>query len=93
MVLSAGIPDWEEDPKLDQDHALKLELQHNLAALSSHGVQTIVNESGHWIPFNAPGSIVNAVEDVVATIRTSTRSDGLEQEKGVKPLDSPPVVD
>jgi len=28
IVLSAGIQGWEEDPKLDNKHALKLKLQH-----------------------------------------------------------------
>src|SRR5215472_16767662 len=35
VVLSAGIQDQEEDPKLDHDHALKLELHERLARLSS----------------------------------------------------------
>jgi hypothetical protein len=41
IVLSAGIQDWEEDPKLSQDHALKLNLQQKMAALSSRGSQRI----------------------------------------------------
>jgi pimeloyl-ACP methyl ester carboxylesterase len=69
IVLSAQLQDWEEDPKLDQDYALKLKLQHNLSALSTHGIQKIVDKSGHWIPFDAPGSIVNTTGDVVAAIR------------------------
>jgi hypothetical protein len=45
IVLSAGIQDWEEDPKLDNDHALKLKLQHGLAALSAQGIQKLVDKS------------------------------------------------
>ena len=66
IVLSAGVQDWEEDPKLDHDHALKLRLQHDLAALSPQGIQRVVDKSGHWIPFDAPDSILLAVRDVVA---------------------------
>jgi hypothetical protein len=69
IVLSAGIQDWEEDPKLDNNHPLKLKLQRGLAALSTQGVQKLVDKSGHWIPFDAPDSISDAVRDVVATIR------------------------
>jgi hypothetical protein len=45
IVLSAGIQDWEEDPKLDNDHALKLKPQHGLAALSAQGIQKLVDKS------------------------------------------------
>lgn len=69
IVLSAGIQDWEEDPKLSQDHTLKLNLQQKMAALSSRGSQRIISNSGHWIPFDAPGSVVNAIQEVVGTIR------------------------
>lgn len=66
IVLSAGVQDWEEDPKLDQDHALKLRLQRDLAARSTRGIQRIVDKSGHWTPLDVPDSIVLAVRDIVA---------------------------
>jgi hypothetical protein len=69
IVLSAGIQDWEEDPKLSQDHTLKLNLQQKIAALSSRGSQVIISNSGHWIPFDAPSSVVSAVQEMVGTIR------------------------
>jgi hypothetical protein len=69
IVLSAGIQDWEEDPKLSQDHILKLNFQQKMAALSSRGSQRIISNRGHWIPFDAPGSVVSAVQEVVGTIR------------------------
>ena len=69
IVLSAGIQDWEEDPKLTQNHALKLNLQERIAALSSRGSRRIVADSGHWIPFDAPGVVVSAVQEIVDTIR------------------------
>jgi pimeloyl-ACP methyl ester carboxylesterase len=70
IILSAGIQDWEEDPQLSRDHTLKLRLQQKMAALSSRGSQRIISNSGHWIPFDAPGSVVSAVQDVVRTIRS-----------------------
>lgn len=69
IVLSAGIQDWEEDPKLSQDHALKLNLQEKMASLSSRGSRRIVADSGHWIPFDAPSFVVSAVQEVVDTIK------------------------
>ena len=69
VVLSAGIQDHEEDPKLDRDYLLKLSLQQKLAALSSHGVQAIVNNSGHWIPLQAPDAVVKATREVVEAVR------------------------
>lgn len=68
IVLSAGIQDWEEDPKLSQDHTLKLNLQQKMATLSTRGSQRIISNSGHWIPFDAPGSVVSAVREVVGTV-------------------------
>ena len=69
IVLSAGIQDQEEDPKLDHDPVLKIRLQRGLAALSSRGSQRILSNSGHWIPFDAPSSVAGAVQEVVDTIR------------------------
>src|SRR5262249_20048299 len=70
LVLSAGIQDQEEDPKLDHDHALKLELHRRLASLSTRGTQLIVSESGHAIPVEAPHAVTDAVRQVVITART-----------------------
>jgi pimeloyl-ACP methyl ester carboxylesterase len=70
IVLSAGIQDQEEDPKLDHNHALKLELQRKIAELSVRGVQRIVGDSGHWIPFEAPRAVIEATEQVVTEVRS-----------------------
>jgi pimeloyl-ACP methyl ester carboxylesterase len=69
VVLSAGIQDQEEDPKLDSDQPLKLELQHKLAGLSTQGKQVIVEKSGHDIPAAAPEAVVRAVRDTVSEVR------------------------
>jgi len=68
IVLSAGIQDMEEDPKLDHNHVLKVELQHQLAALSPRGVQRIVN-SGHRMHFDSPASVVAAIQEVLEMVR------------------------
>jgi predicted ATPase len=64
VVLSAGIQDQEEDPKLDHSHELKIELHAKLAGLSTRGQQIIVS-TGHQIPWTAPGAIISAVHKVV----------------------------
>jgi len=63
-VLSAGIQDQEEDPKLDHDHERKLRLHERLAQLSTHGKHVVVLNSGHDIPDMAPDAIVLAIRDI-----------------------------
>ena len=50
------------------------EIQPTLAQLSTRGRQTIVEKSGHGIPQEAPETIVNAVTEVVNTIRHDTHA-------------------
>ena len=69
VVLSAGIQDQEEDPKLDHDHEWKLELHRRLASLSTHGEQIVVPDSGHQIPFEAPEAVVNAVNETIIHVQ------------------------
>ena len=42
-----------------------LELQAELARLSTRGRLAIVHDSGHMIPFEAPDAVVRAIEDVL----------------------------
>jgi pimeloyl-ACP methyl ester carboxylesterase len=65
VVLSAGIQDQEEDPKLDHDHARKLQLHAALARRSSRGTHVVVAESGHDIPVEAPDAVITAIRDVI----------------------------
>ncbi len=62
-LLTAGIQDREKDPKLDPDHAWKLQLHERLAHLSSRGRRVVTPNSGHNIPDEA-------LESVVKTVRT-----------------------
>ncbi len=57
--------DQEEDPKLDHDHAWKLQLHDRLAHLSSRGNQVVVPNSGHDIPDEAPEAVVDAVRNIL----------------------------
>ena len=41
------------------------EIQPKLVALSTRGRQLIVTNSGHGIPDDAPGTVVDAVREVV----------------------------
>ncbi|HWH57909.1 MAG TPA: alpha/beta hydrolase [Terriglobales bacterium] len=63
IVLSAGIQDQEEDPKLDHNHGWKMQLHERLAHLSSAGEHVIV-PSGHDIPDEAPEAVVAAIKKV-----------------------------
>lgn len=65
VVLSAGVQDQEEDPKLDNDHAKKLQLHAALARRSSRGTHVVVAESGHDIPDEAPDAIISAIRQVI----------------------------
>lgn len=65
-VLSAGIQDMEEDPKLDHNHTLKLQLHEQLAHSSSVGEHVVIN-SGHDIPDLAPEAVVSAVQKMLQT--------------------------
>jgi pimeloyl-ACP methyl ester carboxylesterase len=65
VVLSAGIQDQEEDPKLDHDHDRKLGLHAALARRSTRGSHVIVAESGHDIPDEAPDAVIAAIRDVM----------------------------
>lgn len=64
-VLSAGIQDQEEDPKLDHDHAWKLELHERLARLSTRGQHVVIPESGHDISDEAPEAVIQAIRNIL----------------------------
>lgn len=70
VVLSAGVQDQEEDPKLDHDHDRKLRLHERLAHLSAAGTHVIVASSGHDIPDEAPDAVVGAIRDLLTPIQT-----------------------
>lgn len=69
VVLSAGIQDQEEDPKLDHDHAWKMQLHQRLARYSTRGEQVIV-PSGHDIPDQAPQVVLAGIHRVIEIAST-----------------------
>jgi pimeloyl-ACP methyl ester carboxylesterase len=80
IVLTRGkIPASEHPGEIDRQSAAyeqvwMHEIQPKLARLSTRGRQTIVEKSGHGIPQEAPETVVNAVTEVVDTIRRDTHS-------------------
>jgi pimeloyl-ACP methyl ester carboxylesterase len=80
IVLTRGkIPTSEHPSEMDRQYAAYMqvwmhEIQPKLARLSTRGRQTIVENSGHGIPKEAPETVVNAVTEVVDTIRHDTYS-------------------
>lgn len=70
IVLSAGIQDQEEDPKLDHDHAWKLTLHEHLAHQSSQGRHVVVPNSGHDITDESPEAVIGALRDVLTLTKT-----------------------
>jgi len=49
------------------------ELQRQLAERSRHGRQVLVPNTGHGIPMEAPGAIVDAVREIVTALRLGAR--------------------
>jgi pimeloyl-ACP methyl ester carboxylesterase len=48
-------------------------LQDSLARRSTRGRHIVAHQSGHWIPLEEPGTVAEAVRDVVEEIRSSRR--------------------
>jgi hypothetical protein len=69
--LSRGIQDQEEDPKLDHDHARKLQLHERLAGLSTRGHHLVVANNGHDIPEQASEAVIEATRSVLAQTPTA----------------------
>jgi pimeloyl-ACP methyl ester carboxylesterase len=68
IVLSAGRD--PETPLQAQFRAVWAELQKELASLSSNADHRIVEDSDHFIQFDAPEAVIAAVRDVVMAVRT-----------------------
>lgn len=75
VVLTRGKIDSPEHPTdMDRQYAAYMqawmhEIQPKLSRLSTRGQQTIVENSGHGIPLEAPQAVVNAVAEVVEAVR------------------------
>jgi pimeloyl-ACP methyl ester carboxylesterase len=73
VVLSAGIQDQEEDPRLDHNHPWKLQLHERLARFSTDGEHVVVN-SGHDIPDLAPEAVIVAIRRMLQKAHQSVTS-------------------
>jgi pimeloyl-ACP methyl ester carboxylesterase len=77
IVLTAGRP-WGKsgDAEIDRQASAYQqvwihEIQPKLTHLSTRGRQIIVTTSGHGIPEEAPGAVIDAVRNVVGAVRVS----------------------
>jgi len=68
----------EPPPAGEEGEAYKiwLEMQSGLVAESSRGRQIIVRPSSHFIAIDQPAPVVEAIRDVVETVRTSRAAGG-----------------
>jgi pimeloyl-ACP methyl ester carboxylesterase len=62
VVLTAAHPSPE-----------RLREQEEVARLSTRGRQLVAERSGHWIPLDEPELVVEAVRDIVVSVRESRR--------------------
>lgn len=75
IVLTRGKkPTPSGNPEIDRERAAyeqawAYEMQAQLVHLSTRGRQVIVKNSGHGIPDEAPDSVIDAVREIVMTIR------------------------
>jgi pimeloyl-ACP methyl ester carboxylesterase len=81
IVLTAGLPGQDTPTGIPKEvfaqfRALRMELQEEIAALSSNSDQRLVPESGHVLQMDAPDVTAAAIRDVVAAVQTGKRVDG-----------------
>ena len=68
VVLTRGHPDVPGAPFVEQDEALWLQLQRELAQLVP-GSRHVITQSGHNIPDEQPELVLDAIRDVVMAVR------------------------
>jgi pimeloyl-ACP methyl ester carboxylesterase len=79
IVLTRGRPaphpplTPEEEESAAYEEVWMHELQPQLARLSTRGRQVIVASSGHRIPDEAPGAVIDAVREVLSQVRRMRR--------------------
>lgn len=79
IVLSADIDLWEDEQDdlpagitvelLEQDYAVWIELHQELAALSTRGRHQIIPDTTHFIQYDAPDIVIEAVREAVELAR------------------------
>ena len=76
VVLSrAPFPRQSHETQVMRDakNYLWVELHDDIAALSTRGVNEIVPGAGHYIQFDKPGVVVDAIRHVIETVRAGDR--------------------
>jgi hypothetical protein len=73
IVLTAGKPE-DAGPDATPDFVqetekVRVELQRELAALSTNGKQIIATQSGHALHYDQPELLIAAIEDLVQRVR------------------------
>ncbi len=74
VVLSAAADSLSPDVSAETRRAFaetKLELQSELAALSTNSDHRVLPDARHYIQLDDPAAVIAAVDDVVAAVRTS----------------------
>jgi hypothetical protein len=74
IVLTAGLPTSVgsspvEERRLLAEQNVWVEIQANLARLSSKGRQVVVHDARHTIHFDRPDTVIRAVKEVVEEAR------------------------
>ena len=78
VVIASEKPHAQEMPELPQQAALAFDqawddMQRNLATLSSRGRHLIATRSGHYIHWEEPDLVVQAIQQVVADIQNRSQ--------------------
>ena len=77
VVLTGGRTFASSDPREAQEFARAqrtwIEMQAELARLSTRGRHVIVEKSGHMMPYETPEAVIGAVLDIVAEVRNGSQ--------------------
>lgn len=78
VVLTATGPVWWPDMPAEVNPAkfrkMWMELQHDLTTLSSNSRQVLADHSSHFIQFDQPELVIDAIRQVITVTRQTSRS-------------------
>ncbi|PYT79829.1 MAG: hypothetical protein DMG40_14425 [Acidobacteria bacterium] len=63
----------------DHHEAPEADWQSDLTRLSCRGVQLVASNSGHWVHFDRPDLVAQAIRDVVAAVRSTLQVESSEE--------------
>ncbi|MFK2879320.1 alpha/beta fold hydrolase [Rhodanobacter hydrolyticus] len=69
IVLSTTYPRWKKFTKeqFDKRNAMKQELHHELATMSTRGVYEFVPQSSHLVSYDRPDAVIDAIRRVLVS--------------------------